>query len=551
MDSQRKYFFCRAILLLVFLAVVSTVMRSFISVKALSMNSFTESQNTIDFAGGNGSKESPFLISEPIHLDNIRNYLGDEETSYYFLQTNDIDIYKYIEKNYPQNGWKPIGEFNSQFCGKYIGDGFKISGVWARAEMTSFFGYCFNVLLDSVNIVLDDRAFTASEACAGLAVNFSYSTALRCSVNGKLKGDVVVSNADENEDYWSVPVINIGGLFSTAENSKISESYYKGEIYIDSNLSVIADEFDIEVAGISSYSMSIDLENCYADFYVEISKNLINNQLVNKYVGGLLGSIQFGKSVITDSYAVIESVSLGIQPFVGVNREHGGYLMVEDCYYNASSVESFENDGIYIQNYQSQLSNDELKKSISFKKLSGGLWDFNNIWIIDEGKTMPFLRAFNIIDLTSQGENNNKTIIVVLSILGSIMVIIGGFSVFWFGMQKKSLKDFFTPLSNAFRKKDMVLSSAEVVASIDSSNNILPEPFPETMTKREVEIAKALLCGKTREVLAKELFISERTLNVHIDKIYKKTGVTSRTEFFIRYSGHLNADNNVDINILP
>ena len=54
-----------------------------------------------EFAGGDGTEDSPYLISTPEHLNNVRNYLGA-----YFRQISDIDMASITN-------WKPIGNAGS------------------------------------------------------------------------------------------------------------------------------------------------------------------------------------------------------------------------------------------------------------------------------------------------------------------------------------------------------------------------------------------------------------------------------------------------------
>lgn len=54
--------------------------------------------------------------------------------------------------------------------------------------------------------------------------------------------------------------------------------------------------------------------------------------------------------------------------------------------------------------------------------------------------------------------------------------------------------------------------------------------LPGNLTTREKEIAGLLLEGLSYKEIAGKLFISEKTVNIHIQKIYRKTGVKSRAK---------------------
>lgn len=50
------------------------------------------------------------------------------------------------------------------------------------------------------------------------------------------------------------------------------------------------------------------------------------------------------------------------------------------------------------------------------------------------------------------------------------------------------------------------------------------------LTKREVEILKLLTAGLLNKEIAYKLSISEKTVKNHISNIFKKTGVSDRTQ---------------------
>lgn len=58
-----------------------------------------------------------------------------------------------------------------------------------------------------------------------------------------------------------------------------------------------------------------------------------------------------------------------------------------------------------------------------------------------------------------------------------------------------------------------------------SQSEIYFEVPQEILTNREIEVIRELACGKKRETIAEELYISESTLYNHIKSIYGKLGV--------------------------
>ncbi|WUJ75896.1 helix-turn-helix transcriptional regulator [Kribbella soli] len=48
------------------------------------------------------------------------------------------------------------------------------------------------------------------------------------------------------------------------------------------------------------------------------------------------------------------------------------------------------------------------------------------------------------------------------------------------------------------------------------------------LTEREREVLSFLVAGRSNGEIAKELFISDKTVSVHVSNILRKTGTTSR-----------------------
>jgi DNA-binding NarL/FixJ family response regulator len=48
------------------------------------------------------------------------------------------------------------------------------------------------------------------------------------------------------------------------------------------------------------------------------------------------------------------------------------------------------------------------------------------------------------------------------------------------------------------------------------------------LTAREVEILRLVLAGYTNKAIAAEIFVSEKTVEFHLDNIYTKIGVRTR-----------------------
>lgn len=49
-----------------------------------------------------------------------------------------------------------------------------------------------------------------------------------------------------------------------------------------------------------------------------------------------------------------------------------------------------------------------------------------------------------------------------------------------------------------------------------------------SLTPRELEILRLILAGHTNKAIAAEIYISEKTVEFHLDNIYSKLGVRTR-----------------------
>jgi len=70
-------------------------------------------------------------------------------------------------------------------------------------------------------------------------------------------------------------------------------------------------------------------------------------------------------------------------------------------------------------------------------------------------------------------------------------------------------------------------STVSEVASVDFAS----------LTTRESEIAAQVAAGLSNKVIAAQSGISERTVKIHLNKIFRKTGVRNRTQLALAFSG--------------
>jgi DNA-binding NarL/FixJ family response regulator len=83
-----------------------------------------------------------------------------------------------------------------------------------------------------------------------------------------------------------------------------------------------------------------------------------------------------------------------------------------------------------------------------------------------------------------------------------------------------------------FLLNHMEKSALSPFISINSSSTTIYDELTMTtlsdLTARELEILQLMLAGYTNKAIAADIFISEKTVEFHLDNIYTKIGVRTR-----------------------
>jgi DNA-binding NarL/FixJ family response regulator len=72
------------------------------------------------------------------------------------------------------------------------------------------------------------------------------------------------------------------------------------------------------------------------------------------------------------------------------------------------------------------------------------------------------------------------------------------------------------------------LGAAPDVARVDAISQARTPGVPAGLTPRELEVLRLLASGRTNKVIAKQLFLSEKTIDRHVSNIFAKINVASR-----------------------
>jgi len=291
------------------------------------------------FAGGDGSAENPYQISNATQLQNLNECLGESNKNYYILN-KDINLTSYLLSTgagYNSGaGWQPIGSRGNSFYGKFNGNGHKVSGLWINrpaADYVGLFGYASWAEIKNVGVEIDDvNGVKGASYVGGLVGDNDGSGTISASyAMGSVSGTG-----------------NVGGLVGYNSSGTISNSYATGNVSGSGSGSR-------SVGGLVGYNSSGTISNSYATGSVSGSD----------YVGSLVGS---NSGTISNSYAT-GSVSGRIYFGGLVGQNSSG--TISNSYYNMETDRANTNNGI-------GKTTAEMKTRSTYKG-----WDFGGTWGID------------------------------------------------------------------------------------------------------------------------------------------------------------------------
>ena len=383
--------------------------------------SYVISQTIVtDFAAGSGTESDPFLISTP---EDLQTMSGRYDYGAYYKLTNDIDLTEWIETNSPTNGWIPV-----TLRGTFDGGGHTISGLWC--DSVSYAGLFSEIILGAVakNIKItipEGKAICGSNA-GGIAGRNKGSITY-CTVTGTVQGidyaGGIAGYSESERLYNNTNNITIGNCMFTGTVQGID---YAGGIAGTNNGSIIKcyTSGDIIASGINGSlggivgATSGSISDCY-------STADVTSKYLNSYAGGITGEIGY-EGVVERCYsdgAILGYTAAGVCGYysgaeakvngcVAANRSISAYksaMRVLGGYASdasapaASENYAFEGMPVSVNNVPQKIDDDplngttktidELYRKATYEALG---WDMENIWDIDEGSSLPYLRVFDI-----------------------------------------------------------------------------------------------------------------------------------------------------------
>lgn len=195
---------------------------------------------TLPFAGGDGSESDPWRISNPYHLDNVRNHLGDS-----FILINDIDLSHYLSAEGPGydggKGWRPLGVRDRQFTGKFNGNGYRITGLRIDRptdDNVGLFGYT-SADAEIRNLRVEEVCVTGGIFTTGGLVGCHSSGIIsNCSVAGSVCGSAFTGGLvgqNKGSIVYSCNLAAVSGSGNTGglvgrNNNSIGNCYSRGSV---------------------------------------------------------------------------------------------------------------------------------------------------------------------------------------------------------------------------------------------------------------------------------------------------------------------------------
>jgi uncharacterized repeat protein (TIGR02543 family) len=238
-----------------------------------------QAENTDFPAGGDGSAENPYKITNRTELDKVRNYLGAANANLHFELTADIDM--------SASDWTPIGTSASPFRGKFHGNGHKLLNLkTTNAAYNGLFGVVnAGALIEDVHIVggAIDYTSTATGTIVGVGAIVGY-------IPLNIAGDVIIRN-NSNSAAVSTHTASTGaGTGGIVGNINITSSA-NGNVILSQNRntgSVTGSGGErtggiVGIAATAAANFTIDITSNYN------SGDVTGESTVTYYTGGIVG----------------------------------------------------------------------------------------------------------------------------------------------------------------------------------------------------------------------------------------------------------------------
>ena len=324
-------------------------------VTVLPMGALTVSaESTTEFLGGDGTEESPYLISNKTHLNNVRNHRSSHFKMVADITFTEADFSVRGEFYNDGQGWQPIGtDGGTPFIGVFDGNGHIIKGLYVNIQTTDrnvyagLFGYSRGMIK---NLGMTDGSVSStSTSTSSYSYSYSYAGGIAGYNGGTISncynaGRVSTSSSSSSRS-------NAGGI-AGYNGGTIRDCYNTGSVSATAT-STSSSSHAGGIAGENDGTIS----NCYNTGSVSSTASYSSS-----YVGGIAG---YNGGTISNCYntgsvsatATSTSSSSRAGGIAGYNGYDG---TISNCY-NTGSVSSSSSyscaGGIAGQNYNGTISN--------------------------------------------------------------------------------------------------------------------------------------------------------------------------------------------------
>ena len=303
-------------------------------VTVLPMGALTVSaESTTEFLGGDGTEESPYLISNKTHLNNVRNHRSSHFKMVADITFTEADFSVRGEFYNDGQGWQPIGtDGGTPFIGVFDGNGHIIKGLYVNIQTTDrnvyagLFGYSRGMIK---NLGMTDGS-VSSTSTSSYSYSYSYSYA----------GGIAGYNGGTISNCYNAGRVSASSSSSSRSNAGGIAGYNGGTIrdcYNTGSVSATATSTSSSshAGGIAGHNGGT-ISNCYNTGSVSSTASYSSS-----YVGGIAG---YNGGTISNCYntgsvsatATSTSSSSRAGGIAGYNGYDG---TISNCY-NTGSVSS-------------------------------------------------------------------------------------------------------------------------------------------------------------------------------------------------------------------
>lgn len=205
-------------------------------------------ESAAEFAAGDGTQGAPYQISSAGELANLAKMVSGGETyeSTYFELTADIDL--------GGKEWTPIGTKDSQFAGKFSGNGKTIRNLTVGGgDNSGLFAYSSGEIKD---VYLEKIDITTTMNAGGVCA-FNSGTIEVCGV---LSGTIICSNPNGGQ-LGGICKENSGTISRCFSNASVKGATSAGIVYINRGIGVVQDCYNTGTLEGSSSASGINTNN--------------------------------------------------------------------------------------------------------------------------------------------------------------------------------------------------------------------------------------------------------------------------------------------------